>query len=53
MVDVVSLQEKFRRTHDYWSPKIVGELNDTYVKVVKFQGEFVWHHHDHEDELRI
>lgn len=51
MVETVSLREKFRRTREYWSPKIVGELNETYVKVVKFRGEFVWHHHDVEDEL--
>lgn len=44
MVEVVSLQERLRRTQDYWSPKIVGELNETHVKVVKSQGEFVWHH---------
>ena len=36
---------------DYWSPKIVGELNDSYVKVVKLKGEFIWHHHEQEDEL--
>ncbi len=35
----------------HWSPKIVGEVNDAYVKLVKFRGEFVWHHHDHEDEM--
>src|SRR5947199_4982540 len=47
----VNLAEKFRLFDEYWSPKIVGELNDAYVKLVKFQGEFVWHHHDLEDEL--
>ena len=47
----VNLAEKFTKFSDYWSPKIVGEVNDTYVKVVKLKGEFVWHHHDHEDEL--
>ena len=36
---------------DMWSPKIVGEVNDSYVKLVKFTGEFVWHHHDAEDEM--
>lgn len=51
MVEAVSLREKLRRTREYWSPKIVGELNESYVKVVKFRGEFVWHHHDVEDEL--
>jgi mannose-6-phosphate isomerase-like protein (cupin superfamily) len=48
---VVNLKQFFDRFHDQWSPKIVGEVNDAYVKVVKLQGEFVWHHHDDEDEL--
>jgi mannose-6-phosphate isomerase-like protein (cupin superfamily) len=47
----VNLAEKFSLFQEHWRPKIVGELNDTYVKVGKLQGEFVWHHHDHEDEL--
>ena len=47
----VNLSEKFRLFDDYWSPKIVGELNDHHVKLVKLKGEFVWHHHDTEDEL--
>ncbi len=47
----VNLAEKFRQFDDHWSPKIVGELNDSYVKLVKVKGEFVWHHHDVEDEL--
>jgi mannose-6-phosphate isomerase-like protein (cupin superfamily) len=47
----VNLSHKFSLFSDHWSPKIAGELNDSYVKLVKFQGEFVWHHHDHEDEL--
>jgi len=47
----VSLSEKFSHFSEYWQPKIAGEVNDAYVKLVKFQGEFVWHHHDHEDEL--
>ncbi len=50
-VTVVDLAEKFARFADPWQPRIVGELNDTYVKVVRLQGEFVWHHHDDEDEL--
>jgi mannose-6-phosphate isomerase-like protein (cupin superfamily) len=50
-VDVVNLAEKFPRFTDRWSPKIVGEVNDVHVKVVKLAGEFVWHHHDEEDEL--
>jgi mannose-6-phosphate isomerase-like protein (cupin superfamily) len=47
----VNLAQKLRSFQDLWSPKIVGELNDHYVKLVKLKGEFVWHHHDAEDEL--
>jgi mannose-6-phosphate isomerase-like protein (cupin superfamily) len=50
-MDKVNLREKFALFGDHWSPKIVGELNDQQVKLVKFAGEFVWHKHDHEDEL--
>lgn len=47
----VNLLEKFELFTDHWSPKIVGELNGQRVKLVKFNGPFVWHHHDNEDEL--
>ena len=47
----VNLAAKFRLFDEYWSPKIVGELNDAYVKLVNVKGEFVWHHHETEDEL--
>ena len=47
----VNLAEKFSRISTYWDPKIVGSLNGQQVKLVKFQGSFVWHHHDAEDEL--
>jgi mannose-6-phosphate isomerase-like protein (cupin superfamily) len=50
-MDVVSLNEKFSRIEEYWNPKIIGEVNDSYVKAVRVKGEFVWHHHDNEDEL--
>ena len=50
-MEVVNLAEKFGKFEDYWSPKIVGELNDFHVKLVKVKGEFVWHHHEVEDEL--
>lgn len=50
-MEPVKLTDKFALFHEYWRPKIVGEFNDSYVKVVKFEGEFVWHHHDAEDEL--
>ena len=51
MVEKVNLAEKLALFDEHWSPKIVAELNDAYVKVVKFEDEFVWHHHDDEDEL--
>ncbi|HEV8674237.1 MAG TPA: cupin domain-containing protein [Methylomirabilota bacterium] len=50
-MDVVNLAEKLGRFAEYWSPKIVGEVNDMHVKLVKLKGEFVWHHHATEDEL--
>lgn len=50
-MDTVNLKDKFNQFSDRWSPKIIGELNDSYVKAAKLKGEFVWHHHDHEDEL--
>lgn len=50
-IEKVSLTEKLGSFQEYWSPKIVGELNDSFVKLVKLKGEFVWHHHEAEDEL--
>ena len=50
-MDKVNLAEKFALFSDYWSPKVVGDLNGQQVKLVKLQGPFVWHHHDTEDEL--
>ncbi len=50
-IEKVSLSEKFAKFSEHWKPKIVGEVNDAYVKLVKVKGEFVWHHHDNEDEL--
>lgn len=47
----VNLQGKFAKFQDYWNPRVIGELNDCQVKAVKLKGEFIWHHHDHEDEL--
>lgn len=51
MIERVRLSEKFARFTEHWSPKVVGELNGQQVKLVKFQGTFAWHHHEHEDEL--
>lgn len=50
-MDKINLAATFARFTDHWSPKIVGEINDMQVKLVKLQGEFIWHHHDVEDEL--
>ena len=50
-MEKVNMAQKFGLFDEHWSPKIVGELNGQYVKLAKLQGEFVWHHHDDEDEL--
>ena len=50
-IQKVNLAQKFARFQETWSPKIVGEVNDSYVKLVKLKGEFVWHHHQAEDEM--
>ena len=50
-MDKVNLEAAFTRIHDHWSPRIAGELNGQHIKLVKLLGEFVWHRHDHEDEL--
>jgi len=50
-ITVVKLAEKFNLIQDYWQPRIAGELNHSYVKLAKIKGEFVWHHHELEDEL--
>jgi mannose-6-phosphate isomerase-like protein (cupin superfamily) len=50
-VEKVSVAEKLAQFDDHWNPRIVGELNGQHVKLVKFQGPFVWHKHDHEDEM--
>jgi len=50
-MNAVNIEEKLSQVKDHWSPTIVGELNNDYVKVVKFRGEFLWHHHDNEDEM--
>jgi mannose-6-phosphate isomerase-like protein (cupin superfamily) len=50
-MEKINLAEKLSLFKEYWKPKIVGELNGQMIKLVKFKGPFVWHHHDHEDEL--
>lgn len=51
MIQKVNINEKLAAFSETWRPKIIGELNGQQVKVAKLLGEFVWHHHDHEDEL--
>jgi mannose-6-phosphate isomerase-like protein (cupin superfamily) len=51
MVEKANLSEKLARVSEHWSPKIVAELNGQHVKVVKFAGDFTWHHHEREDEM--
>ena len=50
-MEKVNLATKFSLFQDYWHPRVAGELNDSYVKLAKLKGEFVWHHHENEDEL--
>ena len=51
MIGPIDLVEKFSLFADVWHPRIVGELNDSYVKLARLKGEFVWHRHENEDEL--
>lgn len=50
-MEKINIKEKLSLFNEHWQPKIAGELNGQYVKLVKFLGEFVWHHHDTEDEM--
>lgn len=50
-MEKVNLAQKFSLFDEYWSPRIVGELNNSYVKLAKLKGEFIWHQHNEEDEL--
>ena len=47
----INIKEKLSRFSDHWRPRIVAELNGQHVKLAKFQGSFIWHHHDDEDEM--
>ena len=49
----INLQEKFAKFSDHWSPKIIAQMNDYHFKLVKFQGDFIWHRHDDTDEVFI
>jgi mannose-6-phosphate isomerase-like protein (cupin superfamily) len=50
-IQSINIAEKLSLNNDYWVPRVIGELNGQYVKVVKFKGEYDWHHHDNEDEM--
>ena len=50
-MNAIDLADKLSQFDEYWSPRIVGEVNDSYVKLAKLSGEFVWHSHEQEDEL--
>jgi mannose-6-phosphate isomerase-like protein (cupin superfamily) len=50
-MNTINLKGKFSRFSDYCKPRIIGEVNDCHVKAVKLKGEFIWHHHENEDEL--
>jgi mannose-6-phosphate isomerase-like protein (cupin superfamily) len=51
MIQTVNISQKLDLFNEYWSPRIVGELNDSHIKLVKVKGEFVWHQHENEDEM--
>jgi len=51
VIEKVNLAEKFSRFSDYWSPKIAGEVQGMHIKLAKLKGEFIWHHHENEDEM--
>ena len=53
MMDTINLKDKFAKFSDHWSPKVIAELNDYQFKIVKIQGEFVWHNHPDTDEVFI
>ncbi len=51
MIQTINIKEKLTKVTEYWHPGIVGELNESHLKLAKLKGEFLWHHHDTEDEL--
>ena len=50
-MDTINIAQKLSTFSEHWKPKVVGEINGMYVKLVKFKGDFLWHHHDNEDEM--
>ncbi|HTE47345.1 MAG TPA: cupin domain-containing protein [Gemmatimonadaceae bacterium] len=51
MLTAINLESQFDSVTEYWSPRVIGRVNDQYVKIAKLRGEFVWHAHEGEDEL--
>jgi mannose-6-phosphate isomerase-like protein (cupin superfamily) len=51
MIQKISLADEFAKFSDAWKPRIAGDINQMQIKLAKFSGEFVWHHHENEDEL--
>ncbi len=51
MISAFSVRSKFEKFSEQWKPKVIGSLNDSHVKIARLQGEFIWHHHENEDEL--
>lgn len=47
----INMQEKLSLFHEYWSPRIIGEVNESYIKLAKLKGDFLWHSHENEDEM--
>lgn len=52
-METINLAQKYDRFNEYWTPKIIGELNDQFIKIAKVKDDFVWHSHENEDELFI
>jgi mannose-6-phosphate isomerase-like protein (cupin superfamily) len=50
-MEKINIHEKLSQFSDHWHPRIIGELNGQHVKAVKLKGEFIWHHHEQEDEM--
>ena len=52
-METINLAQKYAKFNEHWTPKIIGELNDQFIKIAKVKDDFVWHSHDNEDELFI
>lgn len=50
-MEKINIEEKLNLFNEYWSPRIIGEVNESYVKLAKFKGDFIWHTHENEDEM--